>query len=145
MKPIILFDLDGTIADCSHRRHFLEETPKNWDAFFGECMNDPPVTHTVALLRLLNRENLEIWITSARPDSYLHHTVLWLSENQIPYDNLIMRKVGDQTDDGILKVSWLDNQIPRSRVLFAFDDRDRVVKSWRASGIPCFQVSEGDF
>jgi len=27
----------------------------------------------------------------------------------------------------------------------AFDDRNRVVATWRANGVPCAQVAEGDF
>jgi hypothetical protein len=34
-----------------------------------------------------------------------------------------MRKEGDFTDDGLLKLSWLeDGTIPRERVLLALDD-----------------------
>jgi len=57
-----------------------------------------------------------------------------------------MRSVGDHTDDGVLKPSWLsDGTIPRERVHLAIDDRNRVVKAWRDAGIPCLQIAEGDF
>jgi histidinol phosphatase-like enzyme len=30
---MIVVDLDGTIADCSHRTHYVKGAVKNWDAF----------------------------------------------------------------------------------------------------------------
>lgn len=31
----IIFDIDGTLADCSHRLHWIQSKPKNWNAFFA--------------------------------------------------------------------------------------------------------------
>lgn len=30
----IVFDLDGTLADCEHRIHHITKEPKDWRAFF---------------------------------------------------------------------------------------------------------------
>jgi len=44
MRPdTVLVDVDGTIADQSHRERFLTESPKNWNAFFDACDKDAPV------------------------------------------------------------------------------------------------------
>jgi hypothetical protein len=32
-----------------------------------------------------------------------------------------------------------------ARLVAVFEDRDRMVKMWRAAGVPCFQVAEGEF
>lgn len=89
----------------------------------------------------------EVWIVSGRSAECRNKTVSWLIANNFSgYAKLIMRKEGDFTDDSVLKVSWLDDgTIPKDRVLCVFDDRDRVVKSWRDRGIPCMQVAEGNF
>ena len=157
-KPIILCDLDGTLADCSHRLHHIQPKPyqegdgekmvseKNWSAFFAASGEDTPVDHMLKLLSAINREQFEVWITSGRSDECRPQTEIWLRTFRVKYDRLIMRKAGDHTDDGILKPSWLsDGTIPKDRVLLAFDDRDRVVKAWRDTGIPCLQVAQGDF
>jgi hypothetical protein len=34
-----LFDLDGTLADCTHRLH----RRKHWRAFFAACTADSPI------------------------------------------------------------------------------------------------------
>jgi hypothetical protein len=158
MKHIILCDLDGTLADCSHRLHHIqppqyrhgvgEQThpKKNWTAFFAACGDDSPIPHIISFIEMLDRDRVEVWITSGRSDECRSKTESWLADHGVRYDRLIMRRAGDFTDDGILKPSWLtDGAIPRDRVLLAIDDRNRVVKAWRDAGIPCLQVAEGDF
>ena len=57
-----------------------------------------------------------------------------------------MRKAGDFRDDDIIKVELLHELAEdKFKPIMAFDDRNRVVKAWRAAGIPCAQVAEGDF
>ncbi len=33
-KGICIVDIDGTIADCEHRRHFVTDEVKDYDSFF---------------------------------------------------------------------------------------------------------------
>ena len=152
---IIIFDLDGTLADCSHRLHYIVPPvndngghvfKKDWRSYFAECENDAPILHTIELLKLLY-DTYDIWIVSGRSDECEKQTRSWLHFHlKNSFDKLIMRKAGDFTDDDKLKVSWLDDgTIPIDRVFCVFDDRTRVVNSWRSRGIPCFQVAEGDF
>lgn len=150
-KDIILFDLDGTLADCSHRLHHIEKSPKDWPAFFAACDGDAPIVHMIHLFQRLSRnadghDDLSLWITSGRSDECREATEAWLHRHGVKYERLVMRKAGDFTGDDTLKSSWLeDGTIPKERVLMAFDDRDRVVASWRAAGIPCLQVAPGAF
>ncbi len=145
MKKLILCDLDGTLADCQHRVHLILTEPKKWTEFFAACPGDKPISHTIELLRALSHA-YEIWITSGRSDECRADTESWLLANKVSYDRLVMREAKDHTDDGVLKPRWLeDGTIPKGRVAFALDDRNRVVASWRAAGVPCFQVAEGDF
>ena len=37
----VIFDIDGTLADTSHRAHYMQQKPKNWKSFFDECHLDP--------------------------------------------------------------------------------------------------------
>jgi phosphoglycolate phosphatase-like HAD superfamily hydrolase len=145
-KRIILCDLDGTLADCQHRIHHIMEKPKDWNTFFAACGDDEPIQHVIDFVNSLDRNLVEVWITSGRSDECRAETEKWLAAFGVRYDRLIMRKAGDFTDDGILKPSWLtDGTIPPERVLLALDDRNRVVKAWRDAGIPCLQVAEGEF
>lgn len=41
IRTLIICDIDGVLADCSHRLHYLKE--KRYDAFYGaEMLDDDP-------------------------------------------------------------------------------------------------------
>jgi hypothetical protein len=146
MRKCFIIDIDGTIADGSHRQHFLQQTPRDWDAFFKACVDDKPIEHMWWLVMTLS-ERWPIVYVSGRSDLVRAETEAWLHKHAFPWPApLYMRKQGDYTDDSLLKIQLLaqlreDGYEP----IMAFDDRNRVVKAWRAAGIPCAQVAEGDF
>jgi beta-phosphoglucomutase-like phosphatase (HAD superfamily) len=145
MKDVVIFDLDGTLALIEHRQHFLKGK-KNWREFFAACVDDPPNQPIIEVLRALHLSGKEIWIVSGRSNEVQHETVDWLKRNGIPYEQLIMRHVGDFRPDDVLKRHWLVNgTLPKERVLMVFDDRDKVVEMWRREGLTCAQVAPGDF
>ena len=45
-----IFDIDGTLADCSHRLHYISGEHKDWDAFYKECVNDKPIMGVIEVL-----------------------------------------------------------------------------------------------
>ncbi len=81
--PLYIFDLDGTLADLKHRRHFVEKPlcyqcslgswptgqplsceqcrmrvlrqkwKPNWDAFHAACVNDTPIKPVIQTLKAL--------------------------------------------------------------------------------------------
>jgi hypothetical protein len=60
--------------------------------------------------------------------------------------DVLMRKAGDHRNDDILKIEMLAEIRARGyEPLMAFDDRTRVVRAFRAAGIPVAQIAEGDF
>lgn len=150
IKPIAVFDLDGTIALIDHRRHYVEGERQDWPAFFAACVDDTPNTPVIAVMHALLKSGFEIVIASGRSDEVRTQTIQWLYRHVFPGHGhlvrLVMRREGDYTPDEELKRSWLnDGTIDRSRVAFVFDDRDKVVAMWRFEGIACFQVAPGAF
>lgn len=141
----ILCDLDGTLALNEHREHFIHGENKDWEAFFKACVHDELNVPIFCILEDMSRGR-EIIIVSGRSDEVLQETVQWLDLHQVPYSKLIMRQKGDYTPDHELKKRWIDkyNWTPDD-VIFVLDDRDSVVKMWRANGFTCLQVAEGDF
>jgi phosphoglycolate phosphatase-like HAD superfamily hydrolase len=140
-----IFDIDGTLADCSHRLHHIQKQPKDWDGFFADCHLDAPISHIIGLAKSLTARATIVYV-SGRSDQCRDQTEDWLHEHALPSGPLYMRKAGDHRDDDIIKLELLaavraDGYEP----IMAFDDRNRVVKAWRAAGIPCAQVAEGDF
>jgi hypothetical protein len=74
-------------------------------------------------------------------------TEAWLDRHVgVPYEGLFMRADGDSRRDAIVKEEIFERRIrDRWRVVGVFDDRQAVVRMWRALGLTVFQVAEGDF
>jgi hypothetical protein len=159
MKPLYIFDLDGTLALIQHRRHFVERERgrQDWKGFFAACVNDEPNTPVLCIMESLRRF-ADVWIFSGRSDEVRTQTVEWLvkhtSFSSSDFDSafgdqdvLTMRSEGDYTADDVLKRQWLDSMLAedRQRLVAVFDDRARVVAMWRTAGVPCLQVADGEF
>ena len=149
-NKIVIFDLDGTLADITARRTLSTKDNNKMDwGVFQDPKNidlDVPNQKVVDMLDMIdNTDKYQIWILSGRSDVTKDVTINWLSNHGINYDHLIMR---DQDNlympDNDLKQSWL-NDIGVDNVAMVFDDRNQVVDMWRQNGLTCFQVADGDF
>ena len=148
MKKIVIFDLDGTLADIDTRRALsLKMNGKmDWDKFFdpNNIQLDDPNTPVIQMTKLLSSD-YRIWILSGRSDATQQATIDWLSDNDVHYDHLVMRPQNHlYMPDNDLKQMWLDS-IGVDNVAMVFDDRNQVVDMWRKNGLTCFQVADGDF
>lgn len=138
-------DLDGTIADLSHRLHFIEGEKKDWDGFFGAMGKDKLIVPVAKLVRLLNKEFPVIYV-SGRPHKYQEDIFEWLGANDLPMGLLLNRADGDHRPDDKVKQEIYRKKIkPRFNIQFVLDDRDRVVEMWRNEGLLCLQVAKGEF
>ena len=146
---LVIFDLDGTLSDSSHRQHFVQQRPKDFKSFYEQAAYDPPNDPVLNTYLALDQEAHDLILVSGRPNDYREITEEWLHEYVWIFRMtlLFMRKSGDFRPDYEIKREILyDNIIPvYGKPGLAFDDRDQVVQMWRAEGIPCFQVAEGSF
>lgn len=148
---MIIFDLDGTLANIDHRRHFVENGAKDWDAFFAACDKDLPTIWCSVLATLWGTgHDVQIW--SGRSEVVRGKTEHWLDTHiykprrSVGRPNLRMRPEGDFTPDEQLKRAWLSELIIAGvKPSAVFDDRSKVVDMWRDHGIACAQVAPGDF
>lgn len=148
IKPkAIIVDIDGTLADCSHRVHHLQRTPKDWDAFYRGIHEDLTHEHVLMLVEFFDRSHIQVIYVTGRSEAWRNDTEAWLSHRGLSgYTHLHMRPDGDHRADDVLKREIYERDIqPYYDVLFALEDRSRVVKMWRSIGVPCLQVAEGDF
>ena len=143
----IVFDLDGTLADDTHRQHHIIGEPRDWDAYFAACGGDALVQPVATLFRALRvhafgKHRVEIW--TGRSEKYRRETDAWLTEQQLWYDALRMRPDGDFRSDTTVKGEWLA-ACGDARPDIIFDDRTKSVAFWREQGITCLQVAQHDY
>ena len=142
---VVVFDLDGTLADCSHRLHHIKGETKDWDAFYASVKYDAPIPEMVKLCKSLHVLN-KIVICTGRSDVCKNDTVDWLWTNGLQCDALFMRKANDRRPDYVVKLDLLKQmRISGFDPYMVFEDRSQVVKMWRDAGIRCLQVCEGDY
>lgn len=144
-----LFDIDGTIADATHRLHHITGEKKDWPAFFDACVDDAPIEHIIGLVETLLEYEYSpgVVFVSGRSDRVRQQTIDWLERHLFMKGfDLYMRKDGDFRPDHVVKLELLAQiRADGFEPIMAFDDRNQVVEMWRANGIPCAQVAPGDF
>lgn len=171
---MIIFNLDGTLANCDHRRHFvdpsknpdyislgthknrpffhkktLERFKPDWKSFYEACDRDIVIDPVKQLwddqVELDVTENFYIW--SGRCESFREETEEWLEDNLFYFrsDQLKMRPLGDSTPDDELKERWLNEAIAQGEhISYVFDDSPKVVRMWRSRGIFVFNCNQSD-
>lgn len=139
----VVFDLDGTLSDTSHRNHLVRPTngPKDWKTFHELSILDMPHLMARNVFNELSKNHwVEIW--TGRDIAMLDATLSWLARHDFGgFQALNMRAAGDFREDWIIKEEWAQKRMPN----LVFEDRTRVVKMWRRIGVPCYQVADGDF
>jgi len=120
---------------------------KNWPLFAANVENDPIIEPIAQLCGILNDTgNYDFLVVSGRevgPSG--KGTEEWL--NKLPYfdvKHLFMRNSQDYRPDDVVKQEILD-LLPKNRIRYVLDDRQRVVDMWRRNGLTCLQVADGKF
>lgn len=146
MKKAIIVDLDGTLCDVEHRVEFVKMNPINWKEFNERMIHDPIIHWCLELIIAMKKQGYQILFVTGRGEDYREHTETWLKKNQVNYDLLLMRAIGDFREDDDVKESLYRENIERNyQVLFVVDDRQSVVKRWRELKLICLQCDWGNF
>lgn len=143
----IICDIDGTIADNSHRQHHVQNRPKDWKAYNATMHADGTHHEVISLLNRLRVDGeIEVVLCTGREEVYRDVTAKWLETRFVDHDKLMMRPVKDYRGDEIVKSEMLDALLSEGRTIwFVIDDRQKVVDMWRARGLTCLQCRPGDF
>lgn len=133
----VLLDVDGTAALMNGR------SPYDW----GRVGEDLPNMPVIEAARALHAAGNVIVVMSGRSDSCRDATTAWLDAHLgVPYVGPFMRADGDTRPDSVVKAELFDAYVrDHYDVRIVLDDRDQVVKTWRALGLTCFQVAPGAF
>lgn len=149
---IVVFDIDGTLANCEHRLHHIKTKPKNWKAFFDEMHLDTPIEPICELLENHHWIGDVIIFCTGRPETHRKVTEDWLRKHVLEWDidedftiYLYMRHQKDNRPDYETKVELM-KQITEehSKPDIWYDDRRGVVKALRENGIRVLQVADSE-
>lgn len=144
---ILLVDIDGTIADNSHREGFLQGSKKDWDSFYNpELMaKDEPIAVAMEVVpRLITREGIHFLFLTGRPERTREVTVAWLAKHigcvatppsSVDGPHLLMRPDGDHRRADVYKEEWVTFLKKWNKPLVFIDDDERNTEMYRKHGI----------
>lgn len=143
---IFVFDLDGVLADDTHRVPFIKQTPKDFKSFYEAIPLDAPIRPMIELcaLAMLSKHQVEFWTN--RPEYTRKATEDWLEKHHIGWGNtkLRMRLPDDGGSATDVKRGWLLGCFPCERPDIVFEDNPANVKMFRENGILCIQSKPHD-
>jgi hypothetical protein len=146
-----VFDIDGTLALCDHRLHFIKTKPVNWNAFFAGIHQDVPNKPMLSVfLHLLKIPETQLILATGRNEDCRVETSQWFSKHALENKTLdhhniplYMRKSKDYRPDDIVKVELLYDIIENHGTPTVwFDDRPRVIKAIREQGVFVVDVNQ---
>ena len=140
---VVVFDLDGVLSDARDRQHLLDPPWPDWRSFF-EAAGDDPVIEEVGTLLAAIDSRYPIVLLTARPLRIQPQTLGWLDRNNLRWDLLVMRDMGDYDAAREFKERTA-HELRAAAIdpVLAFEDDRRNVDMFRANGIPCVYIHSG--
>jgi phosphoglycolate phosphatase-like HAD superfamily hydrolase len=132
-QPLAVFDIDGVLADVTHRLHHLESRPKDWDAFFAAAPLDPPLARGLELAQQAAADCEVVYVTG-RPERCRRDTERWLRRHDLPEGRLVMRASRDRRPARTAKPELLAELARGRTVAVVVDDDPQVCDAYEAAG-----------
>lgn len=148
LRKAVIFDIDGTLADCQGVRSPYD---------YSKVIEDKPHLDVLRMVDDFAALDYKIIFLSGREDSCKKETLWWLQDHlnsvsprKDDEDHaapLYMRKTGDKRADFIIKHELFWKHVAdKYNVVGVFDDRKQVIDGcWRAMGIRCYDVAGHTF
>jgi hypothetical protein len=142
---LVIWDIDGTLANCEHRLGYVRSKPKNWAAFEAGIPHDTVLEKPAFLYRMMvQNPNITVILLTGRNETSRPETEKWLADNDLGgYDKLHM-KPKSHVKDTDQKEAVLDAVIAEYGHMpcAVFEDRARVVAMWKRRGLFVFNVDQ---
>ncbi len=139
-RGLVLLDVDGVVADVSHRVPHLRARPRDWGAFFAAMADDPLLEEGKAVAQRAARDHDLAWITG-RPARYADVTARWLATHGLPAGPVHHRRDGDRRPADAFKLSTVRRLARTRRVVLVVDDDPTVCAALRSAGFGVFQAT----
>ena len=152
----IIFDIDGVLADCSHRLKYIKGDKKDYDKFYSydELWQDEIIPAGCWMFNFIyewvrqRREHYKIFILTGRNKSCAGATEVWLLESlpQLLFEKndemsteLLMRPENDYRPAHQVKEDLIKKHIGFENIIFAFDDDDKINEMYAKHGVMCYK------
>lgn len=168
IKPIVIFDIDDTLRDASHRmdiRHKIEDlknekskaqdaTEKEylsrmidemWQEFFIAGFDDTPKQDVIDICNMYYELGFEVRIRTGASAVYYDRTVKYLEDIGVNYHHLRMRKEGVRIPDFRLKPAWISKYDIGGSVLVSYDDRIPLNEGYQKKGVKTTILVDKEF
>lgn len=134
-RSLAVFDVDGVLADVTHRLHHLQARPQRWERFFQAADRDPLLIEGAERLRAALAVHDVVYLTG-RPERTRRLTERWFARHDLPTGPLLMR-----ADDDHRPARWMKREVLRRLaatrdVVSMIDDDPAVVAVLQADGWP---------
>ncbi len=138
-ETLAVIDIDGVVADVTHRLHHIARRPPDWDAFFAAADDDPPLDQGLELAGLLGATHRVVWL-SGRPERLRTATEEWLTRWALPTDTVLLRAESDRRPATVLKLEQLHRLARHGTVAAFVDDDPAVVDAAVRAGFPAVRA-----
>ena len=132
-RPLAVFDVDGVLADVRHRLRHVRSRVKDWDAFFGAAVDDPPLPTGVALA-LESALECDVAYVTGRPERCRADTLAWVARHGLPPGTLSMRGSRDRRPARVAKLELLRRMATDRVVAVVVDDDLAVCRAYEGAG-----------
>jgi hypothetical protein len=141
MRDAVIADLDGTLCDVSSILHHVEGEERDFAAFHAASADCPPHAVVADAVRAAHDVGQAVLVVTGREFVWRDLTLDWLVAHEIPYDELVMRIVGDYRPDDVIKAEMLDQlKADGWNVTEAWEDSDDIIALWESRGITVHAV-----
>ena len=143
---ILILDVDGTLADASHRSHYVDGNVKDWGKFLQPhlVLQDTVIEGAHRGYHHLNRIATKTLFLTGRNEGLRETTTQWLGthfEVACSPRNLIMRPIGDNRVPTVFKheaLCTIEDSLFwggfNSETIMAIDDDKFMMKIYRDLG-----------
>lgn len=143
MTKLIVFDLDGVLANNDARARYLDQSPPDWDSFYldREVAADVPVMPMIATYRMFcANPNFRVEIWSGRDVKTLLISRKWLMKHAkvLPAEFRFRPKDNRMTN---LDLKRMFLQKSSQKPVLVFDGQPNTSEFWHKRGIQvCYCV-----
>ena len=132
-ETLMVFDIDGVLANGGHREHYLNSSPKDWVSFFAMLIDDAPIM--VGIDRLTQMQPLTPCVLlSGRPERTRGATISWLQSHGVFGVPVHLRPDRDVRPAPQFKLDVLAGLGGPQKISLVIDDDERVVAALLAAG-----------